>query len=60
MVISIFVIPWSLLITQQAGPKFQLKRNPTLLLYDFDFKKTILVQQESVQYNSKSATLSFP
>lgn len=41
MVISIFVIPYSLLITQQAGPKFQLKRHLRLLLHDSDFKKTI-------------------
>lgn len=35
MVISIFVVPWSLLITQQVGPKFQLERHLRLFLYDF-------------------------
>lgn len=54
MVISIFVIPWSLLITQQAGPKFQLKRHLKLFLYDFDCQKTILAPQES----SKQVTYS--
>lgn len=59
MVISIFVIPWSLLITQQAGPKFLLERHLRLFLHDFDCQKTILAPQESAQYNSKLATPSF-
>lgn len=60
MIISIFVIPRSLLITQQAGPKFQLKRHLRHLLYDFDCKMNIVAPQESAKYSTKSATPSFP